>query len=71
MVWAGFGNGGKINLALPTDRMKANYQDLIDLLPLGEAIEGPFWIFQQDNATIHVANSIWKWFLQNGEHIMD
>ena len=45
MVWAGFGNGGKTNLAFPTDRMKANeYQDLLDtqLLPFGEAIGGPF-----------------------------
>ena len=41
MVWAGFVNGGKTNLAFPTGRMKANdYQDLLDthLLPFGEAI---------------------------------
>jgi hypothetical protein len=61
MVWAGFGNGGKTNLAFPIDRMKASdYQDLMNthLLPFGKAIGGPFWIFQQENATIHVANSI-------------
>ena len=54
--------------------MKANdYQDLLDthLLPLGEAIGGQFWIFHQDNATIHVANSTWEWFLQNGVQVMD
>jgi hypothetical protein len=54
--------------------MKSNdYLDMMDthLLPFGEAIRGLFWIFQQDNATIHVANSIWEWFLQNGEHVMD
>ena len=54
--------------------MKANdYQDLLDthLLPFGEAIIGPFWILQQDNATIQVANSTWEWFLQNGVHVMD
>ena len=74
MVWAGFGNGGKTNLAFPTGRMKANdYQDLLDthLLPFGEAIGGPFWIFKQGYATIHVANSTWEWFLQNGVHIMN
>jgi hypothetical protein len=40
--------------------MKANdYQDPLDAhqLPFDEVIGGPFWIFQQDNATIHVANS--------------
>ena len=67
-------NGGKTNLAFPTGRMKTNdYQDLLDthLLPFGEAIGGPVWIFQQNNATIHVANFTWEWFLQNGIHIMD
>ena len=41
-------NGGKTNLAFPTGRMKTNdYQDLLDthLLPFGEAIGGPVWIF--------------------------
>ena len=74
MVWTGFGNGGKTNLAFPTGLMKANdYQDLLDthLLPFGEAIGGPFSIFQQNSATIHVANSTWEWFLQNGVHIMN
>ena len=50
MVCAGFGNDGKTNLAFPRGRMKANnYQDLLDthLLPFGEVIGGPFWIFQQ------------------------
>ena len=72
MVWAG--NGGKTNLAFQTGRMKANgYQDLLDthLLPFGELSGGPFWIFQQDNATIHVAKSTWESFLQNGVHVMD
>jgi hypothetical protein len=54
--------------------MKANgYQDLLDtqLLPLGEETGGPFRIFQQENATINVENSIWEWFLQNGVYVMD
>ena len=48
-----------------------DYQDLLDiyLLPFGEAIGGPFRIFQQVNASIHVANSTWEWFLQNGVHV--
>ena len=67
MVWAGFGNGGKTNLAFPTGRMKAHdYLYLLDthLLPFAEAI-------QQYSATIHVTNSTWKWFLQNGVYVMD
>ena len=67
MVWAGFGNGGKTNLAFPTGLMKENdYQDLLDthLLTFGEEIGGPFWIFRQDNATIHVQNSTWEWIGQ-------
>jgi hypothetical protein len=75
MVWAGFGNGSKTNLAFPIGQMKASdYQDLLNtphLLPFAEAIRGPFLIFQQNNATIHVANSTWEWFLQNGVHVMD
>ena len=54
--------------------MKENdYQDLLDthLLPFGEAIGGPFWIFRLENATIHVANCTWEWFLQNGVHVVD
>ena len=63
MVWARFGNGDKTNLAFPTGRMKANdYHDLLDthLLPFGEVIGGPFWIFQQDNVTIDAVNSTWE-----------
>ena len=74
MVWAGFGYRGKTNIAFPEGRMNAtDYQDLLDihLLPFGQAIGGPCGIFQQDNASIHVANSTWEWFLQNGVHVME
>ena len=74
MVWAEFGYRGQTNIAFPEGRMNAtDYQDPLDiyLLSFGEAIGGPFRIFQQDNASIHVANSTWKWILQNGVHIME
>ena len=74
IVWAGFGYRGQSNIAFPEGRMNAtDYQDLLDihLLTLGEAIGGPFWIFQQESASIHVANSTWEWFLQNGVHVME
>lgn len=74
MVWGAFGYKGTLPLAFPTGRMKAtDYQDLMEasLLPFGEAIGGPFWIYQQDNASIHVARSTWEWFLGNGVNAMD
>ena len=74
MVWAGFGYRDQTNIAFPEGQMNAtDYQDLLDihLLPCGEANGGPFWIFQQDNASIHAANSTWEWFLQNGVYVME
>ena len=63
MVWAGFGFRGQTNIAFPEGLMNAtDYQDLLDihLSPFGEAIGGPFRIFEQDDASIHVANSTWE-----------
>ena len=60
MVWAAFGFHGKVNIAFPSSRMNAlTYQNLLEenLLPIAEAIEEPFWMFQQENASIHRANS--------------
>ena len=74
MVWAVFGYRGQTNITFPECRMNAtDYQDLLNthLLPFGEAIGGSFWVFQQDNASIHVANSTWEWVLQNGVHVME
>ena len=74
MVWAGFGYRGQMNIAFPEGRMNAtDCQDLLDihLLPFVEAIGCPFWIFQQDSASIHVANLTWEWFLQNGVHALE
>ena len=70
--WVGY--RGQTYIAVPEGRMNAtDYQNLLDihLLPFGEAIGGPFWIFQQGNASIHVANSTWEWFLQTGEDVME
>ena len=74
MVWAGFGYLGQRNIAFPEGRMNApDYQDLLDIhfLPFGETVGDPFLIFQQDNASIRVANSTWEWFLQNGVHVLE
>ena len=64
MVRVRFGYPGQKNIAFPEGWMNAtDYQDLLDihLLSFGEAIGGPFWLFQQDDS-IHVANSIWECF---------
>ena len=62
-----------MNTAIPSSRVNAlTYQDLLEenLLPIAEAIGGPFWVFQQDNASIHMANSTQEWFLKNGVHVI-
>lgn len=73
MVWGAFGYDSKVNLAFATGYMKVtDYQDVMDvsLLPFREAIGGPFWIYQQDNASIHISKSTWEWFNYNGMNTM-
>ena len=62
-----------MNTAIPSSRVNAlTYQDLLEenLLPIVEAIGGLFWMFQQNNASIHSVNSTWQWFLNNGVHVI-
>ena len=59
----------KWTLNFPSGRINAFiYQDLLEenMLPIAEAFGGHFWIFEQDNASIHTENSTWKSFLNNG-----
>ena len=73
MIWTAFGFHGKVNIAFYSVRVNAlTYQDLLEenLLPVAEAIGGPFWMFQQDNTSIHTANSTWEQLLNNGVHII-
>ena len=60
MVWVAFGFHVKVNTAFPSSRVNGlTYQGLLEknLLPIAEAIEGLFWMFQQDNGSIYMANS--------------
>lgn len=59
MVWEGFRNGGKHNLDFPSGRkMATDYQQMLEfhLLQFAEMIGSLSWIFQQDNALIHVSH---------------
>ena len=65
MVWAGLGWNGKTDIALINLNHSLNaiaYQELLEehLLPHAEDIGGPLFIFQQDNASMHTANSTYE-----------
>lgn len=65
MFWGAFGNNGTSPLAEITTRMDSEaYQGILQksLLPHGSKIGGRGWIFQQDNASVHVSNSSMAWF---------
>ena len=73
MIWAAFGFQGKVNITFSSVRVDVlTYQDLLkeNLLPIVDAIGGSFWMFQQDNASIHTTNSTWEWFLNYGVHVI-
>lgn len=40
-------------------------------LLVSETIVGPCFMFQKDNAPIHIVNSTFEWFHSNGVHIFD
>lgn len=65
MVWGAFTKGGTLNLAFPTTRMNTReYLDVLEsrLLPfLNENNQNRF-IFQQDNARIHVSREAMAFF---------
>lgn len=64
MVWGGFSYAGKLRLRFISNRM--NSSDYIEMLePVIDEIEssvGPDFIFQQDNAAIHVSKKSKEWF---------
>jgi hypothetical protein len=65
MVWAGFGFNDRTPILFMSGRQDSlKYQNVLEssLLPYGERIGGPGWIFQQDNCSIHVSKSTKAWF---------
>lgn len=64
MVWGAMGYNGTSNLATIDHRMDSkDYQGILqdNLLPSGSKLGGREWIFQQDNASIHVSKSTLGW----------
>lgn len=69
MTWGAFGVGGRTQLMIVSGRINSDqYQALLSeaLLPAGAMIGGPMWMFQQDNAPIHVSHSTKAWLQDKG-----
>ena len=68
MVWAAFCVKGKSELAFINGRLNSEgYQQVLEnfLLPLMDRWPDEEFIFQQDNAAIHVSNSTRQWFVDS------
>ena len=69
MTWGAFGAGGQTDLMIISGRMDSeDYKTMLKdaLLPIANNLGGPGWIFQQDNASIHVSWSTLLWFVEAG-----
>jgi transposase len=74
LVWGAFSSKGVINLAFLVGRQDSlKYQETLQnyLLPEAMNITSQDFIFQQDNATIHVSNSTKSWFLRNNVKLLE
>ena len=74
MTWAAFGAHGQTQLRIVHGRMNAaNYIQMLEaaLLPVGETLGGPGWIFQQDNASIHKAKVTMTFFADRGVRLLE
>ena len=69
MVWTAFTEAGKLEISfVRTDMNSEAYQQLLndELLPFIRKNKNRKFIFQQDNARIHVSRSTKCWFQDNG-----
>jgi transposase len=68
MIWAGFGPKGKTDVCFCQGSMTSKtYQNTLrtTLIPVAEQICGENYLFQQDNAPIHVSESTMEFFESN------
>lgn len=74
MVWAAFSMHGKTPLAKICTRMNSKkYLDMLEdvMVPFSEEFMGEDFIFQQDNAAIHVSRESKAWFEDRGIDLLD
>ena len=73
MVWGAIGWNGKTDLAfLEGNQNSTGYLNTLQhhLLPDAARIGGRNWIFQQDNAPIHVSRQSMAWFEERGIRLL-
>lgn len=74
MVWAGFSANGITPIVFWDKKVdSAAYQDMLaeNLLPIAPLITSGDYLFQQDNATIHVSSASKSWFEVNFVKLLD
>lgn len=74
MVWAGFSANGKTELAwVPTKMNSEKYIELLEAVMVEKAEDlcGQDFIFQQDNAAIHVSKKVKEWLVQTNITTID
>lgn len=74
MVWAAISFNGVIDLVILEGRQNsADYIELLEIekINFDEMFEGQHWIFQQDNAAIHTARCVKRWFTDHNIDVLD
>lgn len=74
MVWAAFSMRGTTNLCKISTRMNSRaYLDLLEdsLIPFVEDVMEDDFVFQQDNAAIHVSRESKEWFKDKDIEVLD
>lgn len=74
MVWGAFSMHGTTSLATVTCRMNSmNYIRTLEehLIPFGDDVMENDFIFQQDNAAIHVSRASKAWFAEKGIELLE
>ena len=74
MFWGGFSNGGVTPLVEVPGRMNSQkYADMLqeNLLPRARQLAGRNWIYQQDNAPIHVSKHTNDRLNENRVRVLD
>lgn len=74
MVWGAFSVTGCLELQFTSSRMKSkDYTDVLQmsLVPFIRQNPATQWVFQQDNARIHVSRETKSWFSSNSIEVLE